>query len=81
MKLMKNGQHIYYIGSKTGIRVRRPCAFDGQDSFQKSKTGILYLYHFFFYCRGRSKEINHKLKANTFKSIKQQKKIKQELIN
>lgn len=48
MKLMKNGQHIYYIGSKTGIRVRRPCAFDRQDSFQKSKTGILYRYHFFF---------------------------------
>lgn len=39
-------------------------------------TGII-----FFNCRGRSKEINHTLKANTFKSIKQQKKIKQELIN
>lgn len=74
MQVMKNGQNIYYIVSKTGIRVSRPMCFRWTRQFSKVKDWYTVPVSSFFNCRGTSKEINHTLKANTFKSIKQQKK-------
>lgn len=75
MQVMKNGQNINLsYCEQSGYTSKTSDVLSmNKTVFKKSKTGILYRYHL-FNCRGTSKEINHRLKANTFKSIKQQEK-------
>lgn len=59
---------------QNGYTSKTSMCFRWTRQFSKVKDWYTVPVSSFFNCRGTSKEINHTLKANTFKSIKQQEK-------